>query len=366
MQNTLLGGLTPRQFLRTYWQKKPLLIRNAVPHFNGLLTRDQLMSVACRDDVESRLIHGDQWTLRHGPMRKRDFGSRKKPWTLLVQGVNLLLDEGDQLLRRFDFIPYARMDDLMASYATNGGGVGPHVDNYDVFLLQGAGQRRWRISTQKDVTLVDGLALKVLKNFQPTDEYVLNPGDMLYLPPQIAHEGVAIGECTTWSIGFRAPPYAELGEGFLTHLQDHLQLGGRYADADLQVQTHAAEISGKMIDRVTTELNKIDWKRDAVAEFLGRYLTEPKPQLFFDPPANPVSTVHFRTEAAKCGVRLDRRSQLLFAGKQFYINGERADIAAASQDGIRQLADQRELISVDAVTSTTIYPWYCDGFLHLR
>ena len=365
MHNTLLGGLTPRQFLRRYWQKKPLLIRNAIPGFCGLLSRDELMALARRDDVESRLIDCIEWTLEHGPLRQRDFGNRKKPWTLLVQGINLLLDEGDQLLRQFDFVPYARMDDVMASYATNGGGVGPHVDNYDVFLLQGAGQRRWRISAQKDVSLRDGQPLKLLKNFRPTEEFVLHPGDMLYLPPQIAHEGVALGECTTWSIGFRAPPYGELGEAFLTHLQDNLRLDDRYCDADLRVQTHAAEISRDMIDRVAHELNRIDWDRSIVADFLGCYLTEPKHNVFFAPPAKPLSQARFQA-AARRGVRLDRRSQLLFAGKQFYINGEKIVVPPSTHKTLKLMADRRKLDGVTTTDVSLFHQWYCDGYLHLR
>ncbi len=366
MPNTLLGGLTPRQFLEEYWQKRPLLIRNALPGYTGLLQRNELLELACRDDVESRLIKCDDWSLKHGPLAKRDFPALKKPWTVLVQGVNLMLDEGDQLLRQFDFIPHARLDDLMASYATDGAGVGPHFDNYDVFLLQGAGRRRWRIGAQKDKTLVDGLPLKILKNFRPTDEFLLNPGDMLYLPPQFAHDGIAEGECTTWSIGFRAPPYSELGDGFLTHLQDSLNLAGRYADPDLRLQAHAGEISATMIDRVAAEMEKIRWQRSTIADFLGCYLTEPKPSVYFEPPEKPMSCRLFEMAAKKRGVRLDRRTQLLFAGKQFYINGERLDSTVVERHSLQQLADRRELSSIETGACDAFYQWYCDGFLHLR
>ena len=361
-----LGNIGPRQFLDKYWQKKPLLVRNAVPGFTGLLSRDELLDLACRDDAESRYIDCGDWTLKHGPQSRRDVTPRKgrAPWTVLVQGVNLLIDEGDRLLREFDFIPYSRLDDLMASYATDGGGVGPHFDNYDVFLLQGAGQRRWRIGAQKNKTLVDGLPLRILKNFKPTKEFLLNPGDMLYLPPQYAHDGVAVGECTTWSIGFRAPPYNELGEGFLTHLQDQLALKGRYTDTDLRLQRHAAEIGSDMIDRVAAEMAKIKWDRATIADFLGTYLTEPKHSVFFDPPEQPLSIKRFAAAAAKRGVRLDRRSQLLFAGKQFYINGEKVAVPVAARSQVMQLADKRELQAVS--DGKLFYQWYCDGFLHLR
>ena len=200
MDKTLLGGLSPRIFLRDYWQKKPLLIRAAVPGFNGLLERDELFALARDEDVESRFIAHDAsgWQFERGPLPgsllKRP---KSKPWTVLVQGLNLLLPEADALMRRFSFIPYARLDDLMVSYATNGGGVGPHFDSYDVFLLQGTGRRRWQISAQKDLSLLDGAPLRILRNFVPEQEWVLEPGDMLYLPPHYAHDGVAEGECTT-------------------------------------------------------------------------------------------------------------------------------------------------------------------------
>jgi 50S ribosomal protein L16 3-hydroxylase len=369
MISTLLGGLTPRQFLEDYWQKKPLLIRAAMPGFTGLLTRDAMLDAACRDDVESRLIDCGKWTLAHGPLSMRDFRRRKTPWTVLVQGVNLFLPEGDKLLREFDFIPYARLDDLMASYATDGGGVGPHFDNYDVFLLQGSGQRRWRIGAQKDMTLVDDLPLKILRNFRPTEEFVLNPGDMLYLPPQYAHDGIAVGECTTWSIGFRAPPYQELADGFLTHVQNHLDIEGRYRDPHLKPARHAAEIGKDMIDQVMAEMEKIRWDRTTVTSFLGCYLSEPKQNVVFDPPQRPLSLSRFRASADKRGLKLDERSQLLFAGNRFYINGE--PVACARQDValLRQFADKREVETLAGTESDALdlfHQWYCDGFLRLR
>ena len=366
---TLLGGLTPRQFLKDYWQKKPLLIRAAIPGFTGLLTPEAMLAATCRDDVESRLVDCGNWTLEHGPLSMRDFRRRKNPWTVLVQSVNLFLPKGDKLLREFDFIPYARLDDLMASYATDGGGVGPHFDNYDVFLLQGSGQRRWRIGGQKDKTLVDGLALKILKNFRPTEEFLLNPGDMLYLPPQYAHDGVAVGECTTWSIGFRAPPFQELADGFLTHLQNNLDIKGRYADPHLEPSRRPAEIGKDMIDQVMTAMAKIRWNRDTVSSFLGCYLSEPKQNVVFDLPPRPLSLVRFRTAAEKRGLKLDERSQLLFAGNRFYINGEPVVCSRQDMGVLKQFANRRQIDTLAGAESDAIelfHQWYCDGFLRLR
>lgn len=366
MLKTLLGGLAPREFLEQYWQKKPLLIRNAMPGFEGLLTRNQLIALACRDDVESRLVDCGNWSVKHGPLAKRDFRGKGAPWTVLVQGVNLLVDAGDRLLREFDFIPYARLDDLMASYATDGGGVGPHFDNYDVFLLQGTGRRHWRIGAQRDKRCVDGLPLEILRDFRPTQEFTLEPGDMLYLPPQYAHDGVAVGECTTWSIGFRAPPYDELGDAFLGYLQDTLALPGRYADPDLRVQ-RSGEIGAAMIDRVAHELARIRWQRRDVADFLGRYLTEPKHNVYFDPPPAPLSLSRFKTQVAKHGVWLDRRSQLLYVGARFYLNGEAVQVPPASRRTFMTLADTRTLSAAEAAQADAalLHEWYRDGFIHL-
>ena len=209
---TLLGGLTPEQFMKRHWQKKPLLIRQALPNMKPLIERAKLLEMVESEEVESRLIvrKGAHWTLKKGPMGRKSLPSFKTPdWTVLVQGVDLHNDAIHALLQQFRFVPDARLDDLMISYATDGGGVGPHFDSYDVFLLQAHGQRKWRIGRQKKFELQEGVPLKILKEFKPEAEFVLNPGDMLYLPPGYAHDGVAVGECMTYSVGFRAPRSAE-------------------------------------------------------------------------------------------------------------------------------------------------------------
>src|SRR5471032_2920037 len=186
----LLGDITPAQFLRDYWHKKPLVIRQAIPGFKPLLSVEALAELATHDHVESRLVTagGGHWDMQTGPLEAIP-SREQKEWTLLVQGVNLHDARADALLRQFRFIPDARLDDLMVSFATDGGGVGPHFDSYDVFLLQAAGQRRWRIGPQKDLSVVEGLPLKILAKFKPNEEFVLEPGDMLYLPPHYAHDG---------------------------------------------------------------------------------------------------------------------------------------------------------------------------------
>lgn len=369
MDNTLLGGLSARTFLRDYWQKKPLLIRGAIPGFNGLMERDQLLALARDEDVESRFIahDGDHWQLERGPLPAGVLRRPKsKPWTVLVQGLNMLLPQADALMRRFAFIPYARLDDLMVSYATGGGGVGPHFDSYDVFLLQGSGRRRWQISAQKDLTLVEGAPLRILRKFVPEQEWVLEAGDMLYLPPHYAHDGIAEGECTTYSIGFRAPSAQELGTAFLDYLRDELCLDGMYADPDLAPQADPAQLPTAMVDRVEQMLQAIRWSRRDVEQFLGGYLSEPKSHVFFDPPDAPLTPKRFAQEASRSGLRLDPRTLFLRSGKRFWINGEPVDVPAGSAELLRALASERALGQpmLENGALTLLHGWYCDGFLH--
>lgn len=368
----LLGGLTPAQFLKEYWQKKPLLIRQAISGFEAPLTVDQLFMLASGQDVESRLIsHARRkWQMQRGPFHS--LPSRKtKAWTLLVQGANLLDGGVDALLNQFRFLPDARLDDLMISYATDAGGVGPHFDSYDVFLLQAHGRRHWRIGAQKDLSLVEGLPLKILKNFRPTEEFVLDPGDMLYLPPHYAHDGVAVDECMTYSIGFRAPAYQELGEAFLHFMADTISLPGRYGDPDLQYSKDPAMIGEVMIDRVAAEMSKIRFAREDISIFLGEYLSEPKPQVFFTPPADPLGRSRFMKAASTRGVALSPATRMLYRGKHVFINGESFIAGPGERKTLRALANSRALGAgsfADASGDTwdALHVWYEDGWLHLK
>jgi 50S ribosomal protein L16 3-hydroxylase len=363
----MLGGLSAEQFLAEYWQKKPLLVRQALPGFQGLLSRDEMLALSGRDDVESRFVsQAGGWTIEHGPFSVSTVKRRQKPWTVLVQGLNLVLPTADEMMRRFSFIPYARLDDLMVSYATDGGGVGPHFDSYDVFLLQGMGRRRWRIGNQKDQTLIDGLPIRILKDFRPVHDWIVEPGDLLYLPPEWAHDGVAVGECMTYSVGFRAAPAQELAEQFLGHLQDTVSLDGRYRDPDLKVQRQPAEIGAAMIDQVEEILARIRWNRGDVRDFLGRQLTEPKAHVFFDRPSRPLSEARFAAAVARRGLALDARTQLLHSGRQFFINGECEQVPAAAAAVMRRLANERRLAAGSAIDAALpiLHDWYCCGFLH--
>ena len=345
----LLNNLTPSQFLTEYWQKKPLLIRQAIPNFEGLLTPNELAGLACEEDVQSRIVQNiDQsWQLQHGPFDEDDLTSLpEKDWTLLVQSVNLHMPEAAGLLSQFNFIPHARLDDLMVSYAPTGGSVGPHMDSYDVFLLQGSGTRRWKLNAQPDLTLVKDVPLRILEKFEAEQEWVLEPGDMLYLPPNIAHHGVSEDDdCMTYSIGFRVPKTQELIHAFLEHLQDTVQVEGLYEDADLSLQPHPAEISDTMIEKVEAMLQKITWEKSTVSDFLGRYLSEPKPDVIYEPSEN-ITTIDFANQLSKKPLLLDLKSQLLFHQDHFYINGESLTVPTLILDCVRDLADNRRLDTV--------------------
>ena len=391
----LLGGLTPAQFLAEYWQKKPLLIKKAITNFEGLLSPDELAGLACEDNVQSRIIEqiGGKWHASQGPFDDADFvklpetPSPDHRWTLLVQSVNHYLPEASQLLQQFDFIPHARLDDLMVSYAPDGGGVGPHFDSYDVFLLQGQGKRLWRISEQTDLSLIEGAPLRILKNFDTSQEWLLEAGDMLYLPPHLAHWGIAVStiddgcakDCMTYSIGFRAPKNQELATEFLGFMQDRLNqdkliLTGIYQDADLTLQKHPAEIGSAMISKVSKILQKIQWSDTDVAEFLGTYLSDPKADVVFD--ANKKMSLRlFGEKLAKLGIALDLKSQMLFFGVSplwtFFMNGEVVTFAGESATVLKALADKRRLVAddfqankiQDALLLQQLYDWYIAGYL---
>ncbi len=366
---TLLGGLSVDKFLREYWQKKPLLIRQAIPGFNGLLDPAQLAELACNPEAQSRLVQfkRNKWHLQHGPFDEQSLDSLgKSGWTLLVQGINHFLPGAADLLQQFSFIPHSRLDDLMVSYAPKNGGVGPHFDSYDVFLLQGMGHRRWQISAQQDRTLIPDAPLRILQNFSPEEDWILEPGDMLYLPPHWAHNGIAQDNCMTYSIGFRTPSYHELGEQFLVYLQDHLKLDGMYADPDLKPQAHPSEISADMLQQVKAVIQKIRWNDTDIARFLGTYMSEPKPHVYFDPPDNPMSHKRFIQSLDKSGIRLDLKSLMLCHDNCAFINGEAHDLDTPDIAAIRLLADTRQFPAHSQLSSTAtdmLYAWYQEGFL---
>ncbi len=365
----LLGGLTPQQFMKRHWQKKPLLVRQAIPGFKPLLDRAALFALAGREGVESRLLSQGKsgWQFKRGPFERRAFPALKTPdWTMLVQGVDLHDDSVHQLMQQFRFVPDARLDDVMISYATNGGGVGPHFDSYDVFLLQAHGQRRWRIGRQKDLSLVEGLPLKILAHFEPEEEYVLDPGDMLYLPPRWAHDGVAVGECMTYSIGFRQPGRGELARELLQRLaEDAEDAAGTavYRDPGQPAVETPGGIPPQMMDFARDALQAVLDDPVELQCLLGEYLSEPKADVWFD--ATPAQSAG----ALRTGVVLDRRTRMLFDDQHIFINGESFRASGRDAGLMQRLANQRRLDSADvrkvsAGAKALMTQWLDAGWLH--
>jgi len=371
---TLLGGLSPEQFMRRHWQKKPLLIRQAIPGMKPLIERSPLLAMVESEEVESRLIvrQGAQWTLKKGPMDRKRLPSLKTPdWTVLVQGVDLHHDAVHSLLQQFRFVPDARLDYLMISFATEGGGVGPHFDSYDVFLLQAHGQRKWRIGKPPRYELQEGVPLKILKDFKPEAEFVLNPGDMLYLPPGYAHDGVAVGECMTYSVGFRVPRSAELASELLMGLSEEMaEAQGSDSDGLYQDPHQAAAIQDASVPKALQEfaarsVAKALKEPQILNCLLGESLTEPKPNVWFDAPdGDELPDFEWPTQ-----VRLDRRTKMLFDAKHIFINGESFRAAGKDAQLLRKLANQKQLskglaaqLSDDA--AELMRAWWEEGWWH--
>jgi 50S ribosomal protein L16 3-hydroxylase len=307
--------------------------------------------------------------LKNGPFAELPL-DQKKAWTLLVQGVNLHDRAADALLRRFNFIPNARLDDLMISYARDGGGVGPHFDSYDVFLLQAHGKRRWQISAQKDLSLIEGMPLKILRNFKAEETFELEAGDMLYLPPHYAHDGIAIGECMTYSIGFRSPSYQELGEAFLQFMSDTIDLPDRYSDPELAMSKRPAEIGAAMIEKIAEQIAKIKFTKNDIQIFLGEYLSEPKSSVFFQSPEKPLTPKKFAASAQKSGLSLMLKTQMLYQGNHIFVNGESFSTNKVDGAILKKLADQRALLATDlSACSPDVWEafciWYEDGWIKL-
>lgn len=351
--------------MQRYWQKKPLLIRQAFDPGDArlALSRGQLFALAAQDDVQARLVVQEQgvgkatgknsakpppaWQLHHGPFTRRRLPPLAQPgWTLLVQGVDLQHLPVHDLLAQFRFVPDARLDDVMVSYATDGGGVGPHFDSYDVFLLQAQGQRHWDISCQKELALQAGVPLKILKNFVTEQSFLLNPGDMLYLPPRYAHHGVAVGECITYSIGYRAPSQDELAQALLTRLAEQIAdeadphaVPALYRDPTQPAVQMPAAIAPALQDFARQALQRLFEQPQNAQRALGEYLTEPKAHVWFDTAPHGLSV-----DCAKpFAVALDRRTRMMYDAQHIFINGEAFEASGRDATLMRLLANQRSL-----------------------
>jgi 50S ribosomal protein L16 3-hydroxylase len=365
----VLGGLTPSQFMRRHWQKKPLLVRQAMPGVMPPASRAALFALAERDDVESRLVvrQATSWTLRQGPLPRRALPPLvRTDWSLLVQGLDLHVEAAHALLRPFRFVPEARLDDLMVSYATEGGGVGPHIDSYDVFLLQVQGQRRWRIGPCRQPQWRTDVPLKMLAGFDATDEWVLAPGDMLYLPPGWAHDGVAVGgDCMTASIGFRAPTAGELAQALLPLLADSMEADGpRYRDAGFGPVAHAGLVPAPLQAFARQALDSALADGVLVERALGQWLTEPKPRVWFEAGAA-------QAPAAAAVLALDRKSRVAYDTHDFYLNGESYLVRGRDARVLRTLADDRflplpALRGLSPSAREAVDDWVAQGWAHWK
>jgi len=356
--------------MQRHWQRRPLLVRAALP-LALPLARAELFALAANADVESRLVQraGAQWSVRHGPLPRRSLPPlRRRGWTLLVQGVDLFVEAAHRLLRHFRFVPDARLDDLMVSYASDGGGVGPHVDAYDVFLLQLHGRRRWRVGPARDRRAVEGAPLKLLRHFAPKHEWLLEPGDMLYLPPGWGHDGVAVGQCMTASIGFRSPSADDLAQALLLELADAVP----DARADGALYTDRASAPTATPARIPAGLQAFArraWRGAthdprALERALGQWLTEPKPRVWFAPAAPPRA-------GGQRTIELDRRTRMLYDAGHVYINGESFAASGRDAQSLRRLADARELPGAEVrrlskAARAIVQQWLSSGWIHER
>ena len=388
LKTPLLGGLSPDAFMRRHWQKKPLLIRAALPELatapvtdaaqsdaltpvvTPVVTRAELFALAANEMVESRLIvhRAAGWTMRQGPFKRSAMPPLKQPrWTLLVQGLDLHLSAARELIERFRFVPDARLDDVMVSFASDGGGVGPHVDSYDVFLLQLQGKRRWRIGRVTDPALVPNVPLKILANFVPEQEWLLEAGDMLYLPPGWAHDGVAEGECLTASIGFRAAGREQLAREVLQRALDAaepIEGDPLYRDPKQSATDTPGRIPAALQEFATDAIARTLADARWLACALGEVLSEPKQGVWFGAPptdsdieeggsAVEASAAPDAAQASPApaspaaGVRLDRRTRMLYDDWHVFINGESFQAAGRDATLMRRLADQRALSARD-------------------
>ena len=342
-------------------------MRRALPGFDGVIAKSALFSLAARADVESRLVERtrNRWKVTHGPLARSCLAlAGARNWSLLVNGVNHHSALAERLLRRFSFVPQARLDDVMVSYAAPGGGVGPHFDSYDVFLVQGQGRRLWRLARRREFALVPGAPLKLIAGFRAEEDLLLEPGDLLYLPPGWGHDGIALDACFTCSIGFRAPRGAELAAAFLDHLHERGLPDAVYRDPGLRPAARPAQIGPDMLAFATRQLERIRWGGGDVAEFLGRYLSTPKQNVVFSSPGN------FAGSIGKKTVKLHPKTQMHYLGKRVFINGEvLPQLRPAQRRALAALADHRRAAGralAGAGLERLILQWHRAGFLLLE
>ncbi len=315
-----LGDLSPEQFLKEYWQKKPLVIRQAFPDFQCPITAEELAGLSCEDDINSRIImekHGEHpWQPIFGPMDDETFSSLPEShWTLAINDLEKVIPELAWLPDLFRFIPDWRFDDLMSSYAADQGSVGPHFDLYDVFIIQGSGRRRWQISTAEvtEDNQVEGTPLRIQKSFTAEQEWILEPGDMIYIPPNVSHHGVSLGESISFSVGYRAVSHADLLNDFIEHITQDLPTSLTYHDADLKTQHHSAEITAEAIERVRRIFAEyLTSDHTEIVRWFGRYMSDPKSE-YTEAAEQPVESINELVTEIENGLSLFRHPASRFA-----------------------------------------------------
>jgi 50S ribosomal protein L16 3-hydroxylase len=371
----LLGGLSARAFLREFWQRRPLLVRGALPGLRGAAGLRTLLRLAARDDADARLVERAPrgWRVFQAPLERARLESLVSRgsgrWTLLVHDLELRVPAAERLLRRFAFLSWARLDDVMLSYATSGGGVGPHFDSYDVFLVQGPGRRRWRLARPRRWRLEKNAPLKLIERFRSEVECVLETGDLLYLPPGWGHDGVALEPCFTWSIGARAPQATEFAGVFLDFLQEHRLPTGDFRDPGRAPAAQPGRIDTAMLRYAEATLARLRWTRADVAEALGEHLSAPKAHLFFAPPRKPLARAAFRRRLTSARVRLDPRTRLLWHARRFFVNGDGFAPPAGARAALVSLADRRWLEGAHLARgplADLVFDWYRRGWLALE
>jgi 50S ribosomal protein L16 3-hydroxylase len=360
----LLGGLSPREFMQRHWQRRPLLVRNAMLDLVPPISRAELFDLASREEVESRLVrvrNKRNWSLAHGPFARSKLPPLREPgWTLLVQGVDLHHDPAHSLLAQFRFVPDARLDDVMISWASDGGGVGAHVDSYDVFLLQAQGTRRWRIARKFDAALDSRAPLKVLRRFVAEEEYLLGAGDLLYLPPGWAHDGAALGgDCLTCSIGMRAPQRGGLAAELAQRLAETYDDAELYSDPRQPATAAPGQIPPALVRFAAEGLRRLAMRPEAIARAVGEALSEPKAHVWFTKRSAP------RRPRA---VALDRRTRMLYDARHVFINGESMRVRGKDAALLRRLANERTLDAravrdASAAVRKLLAEWLAAGWL---
>jgi 50S ribosomal protein L16 3-hydroxylase len=349
----VLGRLSQQEFLKKYWQKRPVLLKGALVPFPDVITPEEVAGMSCDERVESRLIMekgGKQpWELKRGPFKPSLFKKLPKThWTILVNGVDRFIPKVNAFLDHFSFVPFWRMDDIMVSYADDKGNVGAHVDNFDVFLVQAAGKREWMIEDRPVLTddFIPNLPVRLLKKFKPTHRWVLEPGDILYLPPRFPHHGIARGKgCMTISVGFRAPTTAEILNSVVSSALSQLEETARYSDPDLKVQA-PGEISSSAIKKIAETIQQSLASEHFLSDWLGRFATEPYGDVDLDASAHPVtqskvsklvrdSSFIVRAEGSRLAYTTKSRTQI-----SFFMNGERQELSGKAAECARLLADR--------------------------